>query len=357
MVNYIFRALPLSRDSRTERYRKWLNGNVVINTWEDSFTQVSGIEKLKIGRAKCSKVISYPLYLIYLFIYSLLNVKKDDRIICMELDTFIPVILGSFWKGSTIYFDIVDPIGQTKFRRMPLNKFFDYIEFFCLRFRKFNIVPNVNRIDYYKQRLGLDVTKCKYLLVENVPLLENTFLSKNSNVCFYDIGYFGTLDDSRGLIELIDFSRVSGLKLLIAGSGPLEEYISKKSIEFGDSNLYYFGKYSSNQLESLYKMVRFSWAYYTHKTMLHKFASPNKYYEHLAFKTPLIMNSFVPLSQIIKLNKTGIVIDDVLEKINFEKMYDELKCFNVGDSDFSEWELHYENYKVDFLNYEVDSLI
>jgi glycosyltransferase involved in cell wall biosynthesis len=328
-----------------------LVGDVEINSWEEHYEKTTGLARLKRGRQELHKAFSYPLYLLYLFIYSIFTIKKGDRVICMELDTFIPIFLGSFWKKTILYLDIVDPISQTKFRRVPCNKVFDYIEFFLLKFRTFNIIPNKNRLLFYNDRVGLDVSKCKYLLVENVPFLDGLSYS-NDNDFKFDVGYFGTLDESRGLVELINYASISGLSLLIAGLGPLEEYISQKSIELGDSKINFYGSYSAGELDKLYSMVRYSWAYYTNETILHKYASPNKYYEHLAFKTPIIMNKFVPLSETIKAHNTGIIIDDYLNQYTFNNMIDDMKDFNIDDSDFGEWEFCYSNYFVDFSNYE-----
>ncbi|MDE1223751.1 hypothetical protein MCT03_05375 [Vibrio aestuarianus] len=351
MVNYIFRALPLKRDARTQRYSELLDGNTVFNTWEERYESNKSIEKLKRGRSENSKIISYPLYLIYLFLFSLLRIRKSDRVICMELDTFIPIFLGSFWKNSLIYLDVVDPVGQAKFRKVPFNKFFDYIEYLFLRCRKLNILPNENRLEYYKDRLNVNIDKCKYLLVENVPMLNNIGHIKQSAVKF-DIGYFGTLDESRGIKELIEYASALDISLLIAGIGPMEDFILQKSSEIGESKLKFYGSFSIAEIEKLYSMVNFSWAYYTDRTMLHKYASPNKYYEHLAFKTPMIMNQFVPLSNRLALRNTGVVIGDQLDKKNFIILNDKITEFNHGESDFSEWESRYNEYCVDFNVYE-----
>lgn len=351
MTNHIFRALPLIRDARTQRYKELLDGNTVLNTWEDNYEIYKGIEKLKRGRLALPKLISYPLYLLYLFFFSAIRIRKDDRVICMELDTFIPVFLGSFWKCKLIYLDIVDPVGQAKFRKVPFNRGFDYIEYFLLRYRNLNILPNNNRVIYYKDRLNLCISKCKFILVENVPLIAHSEYLNESKIKF-DIGYFGTLDESRGLKELIEYAIKLDLSVLIAGVGPMSDYILEKSSEFSKEKFCFYGSFSTNEIEKLYSLVNFSWAYYTDRTLLHKYASPNKFYEHLAFKTPIIINQFVPLSKKIILHKTGIVIEDNLVSATFKKLSKLLFEFDHKQSDFTEWESKYKGYQVDFITYE-----
>jgi glycosyltransferase involved in cell wall biosynthesis len=345
----VFRALPLKRDARTSRYKEYVQGHVILNTWENNYLKSHGIDKFKIGRNKLPKWLTYPLYLFYLFLFSLIKLRDDDRVICMELDTFLPVFLGSFWKKNIIYLDIVDPIGQTKFRNQWFSKIFDYIEYYVLVFHKYNIVPILNRISYYKDRLNKCIRNCNFLLVENVPRVKAFSVGKNRS---YDIGYFGTLDNSRGLVELIQFSLEQKLTLLIAGMGPLEDYIKGKASSSGKHSLEFIGAFSQDEIESLYARVSFSWAYYTHNILLHKYASPNKYYEHLAFKTPLIINRFVPISNKIRDMSTGIVVEDSLELATFEMLSSSIKSFDHESCDFTLWDEQYAMYSVNFKEYE-----
>ena len=345
----VFRALPLKRDARTSRYKEYVQGHVILNTWEDSYSKYHGIDRFEIGRNNGSKWITYPLYLLYLFLFSLIKLREDDRVICMELDTFLPIFLGSCWRKNVIYLDIVDPIGQTKFRKLWFNKIFDYMEYYVLVFHKYNIVPNLNRIRYYKDRLNKCVTSCTFLLVENVPLVKPLSVSK---IELYDIGYFGTLDNSRGLIELIECALEQQLTLLIAGMGPLENYINDKMSAFGEHNLKFIGAFSPDDIGSLYANVRFSWAYYTDSTLLHKYASPNKYYEHLAFRTPLIINQFVPISEKIRDMSTGIVLQDNLDPKTFEILAASIRSFDQASCNFSLWDTQYAMYTVNFNKYE-----
>ena len=352
MINYIFRAMPLNRDSRTERFSKIIGRDCVCNTWEDSYESQKGLERLKIGKNRASKIITYPLYLFYLILFSLIKIKSRDRVICMELVTFIPVFIGSFWKGANIYLDIVDPIGQTKFRKLFFNKLFDYVEFYFLKKRHLNIVPNLNRIEYYHESLGLDTSLCKFIVIENVPSIEDVSYENNNIEGRYDIGYFGTLNESRGLKELINFIENSDLNLLIAGGGPMHEYIERKSLQLGRKKIEYIGSYGANKLGILYAKVDFSWSYYTDQIFLHKFASPNKYYEHLAFKVPIIINEYVPFSSNVEKMKTGVVIGDALTSYCFKEMERKILNYNYLKSNFNLWDLEYKNYKVNLELYE-----
>jgi len=75
---YVFRAVPYEQDSRTVRYKKLLKGNVIFNCWEDNYINKKGLERLKLGKKRFSKILVYPCYLLYLFFFTLFKVKKDQ---------------------------------------------------------------------------------------------------------------------------------------------------------------------------------------------------------------------------------------------------------------------------------------
>jgi len=340
----VFRALPKTRDARTVRY---LNTEgyeeVKLNTWEDFSNENDGIHKLKLDKKRYSKIITYPLYLLYLFFYSLFYIKNDEDVICMELDTFLPVYLGSWFKNNTIYFDIVDPIAETKFKAFPFNIIFDYLEVIFLKYRKYNILPNRNRVNYYEEKLGVRTQDFNYAIVENVPLLiaDNFQKDLSQNVT---IGYFGTLEESRGLMELINFIQKVDMQLIIAGDGRLKNVIIEKIKNL--NNIKYIGSFKYEKIGDLFEKIDFLWAYYSDKVFLHKFASPNKYYEHLAYKTPIIMNKFVPQSINIRKNNSGIVIGDDLTDKTFQSLFFAMKGYRYCKENFFLWEAKYLKYKI-----------
>jgi hypothetical protein len=109
-------------------------------------------------------------------------------------------------------------------------------------------------------------------------------------------------------------------------------------------NLSFIGKYKPDEIQGLYSLVDFVWAYYSPDIYLHKYACPNKYYEHLAFKVPIIVNKIVPQSQEITKMNTGIVIDDELNNNCFEKLDGMIINYDLHPNNFGKWEEHYSNY-------------
>ncbi|MCP3130339.1 hypothetical protein [Shewanella sp. KJ2020] len=269
---YVFRAVPYQQDSRTVRYKNLLKGNVIFNCWEDYYSNSSGLEIIKLGKKRFSKFLVYPLYLIYLLMYSLFKVKKGSISICMDLDTFIPVYLGSKLVGNKVVLDIVDPISQTRFSKFKFNKIFDFIEIFIIKYRGDVILPLENRVQFYLDRLNLkwNIPSDNYIVLENVPEISinstGVFVGskiENRSEDVKRIGYFGTLDSSRGLLELIEFvKKFPSYELYLSGRGSFVDVIVSESENF--KNIKFLGPYHPNDISELYNKVDFVWAFYCH---------------------------------------------------------------------------------------------
>ncbi|QHF29750.1 hypothetical protein PspR32_18875 [Pseudomonas sp. R32] len=259
--------------------------------------------------------LKYPMYLLYLFFFSLFKVGRKDTCVCMDLDTFVPVWMGSFFKGATLIFDVVDPASQARFKKIPCPKLIDRIEFFFINRASLAVFPHESRLRYYHDLLGADTTGVRGFVIENMPSFAKDEKCSSNSVKeekqprVLTVGYFGTLDASRGLdliVELVS-ANADRVKLLVAGDGPLKGYIEEQAQRF--SNIAYVGRYTGDQLEGLYEQVDFSWMYYDPDIFLHKYAAPNKFYEHLCFQVPVITNVVIPQAGFVFENNTGVVID------------------------------------------------
>ncbi|MEZ8738209.1 hypothetical protein [Vibrio sp. 10N.239.312.D08] len=267
----------------------------------------------------------------------------------MDLDTYLFVKLGSI-RNRNVFLDIVDPIAQTRYRSLPFNKVFDKIECFFIKKKPERVIlPAYYRLKYYEDRLGISLESYfeKVRIYENVikipvssgytPKYDSIFNNDN-----FVIGYFGSLDSSRGILELIKFCSDFGYNCIIAGRGELADEISNLAYQSGF--LVMLGQYSPKDLEALYAKIDFCWAYYSPDLLLHKYAAPNKYYEHLAFSTPIIFNDIVPLVDKIEVKHTGISISNSLNTDDFILMDKKIKKFHIESSDFSDWDKFYSNY-------------
>lgn len=346
----VVRALPLDRDSRTLRYKKFLDKDysVEFNTWEDN-TKLSrrGLEKLKLSRKNHSLLLAYPLYITYLFLFALFKIKKNDIVIAMDLDTYLPIKMVYFIKKFDIILDIVDPISQTRYRKVPLNKIFDYLEYRIISSKKSKVIlPSSHRVLYYVERLKLKNNNfaCNTKICENVADVNFNSTKTNFNIPVsrnITIGYFGSLDENRGLNQLVSYVlEQTDFQIVIAGRGVLSDRFSDLQHE----RFVFLGEFTSSDLPFLYNAVDFVWAYYDPSVLLHHYAAPNKFYEHLAFKTPIIFNHCVPQSEYILNKLTGLVINDALTDSSFSELVNNIRKFDFESASYSDWGSKYENY-------------
>jgi len=352
---YVFRSLPLNADSRTKRNAEcFKEQHVTVCTWEKDAKLISTEEHVifpcsKSG-SKFSRAIKYVLFLLWVPYVVFIRVKKDDVVIFMDLETILIGGLVAKIKRVKVVFDIVDPFAQTKRSIKPIAKLFDHVERGWADLADVVMVPHLSRVDYYQEVIGRSFKTDHLLVVENVPDYSNCEESPKKNdlgSCF-SIGYFGTLDrDTRGLERLISLGVKfpKQLKLIIAGQGALSGELEVLAEQ--NDNIHFSGGFDATTLPLLYKNVDFTWAYYCPKITLHKYAAPNKYYEHLFFQTPLITSSIIPQSPIIRSINSGFFID--LEHDSDEKIMSQLLGYVEGSRMkntelFEFWHAHYEGY-------------
>ncbi|MNQ96481.1 Glycosyl transferases group 1 [compost metagenome] len=177
------------------------------------------------------------------------------------------------------------------------------------------ITPHSSRIDFYKDRIKNSAILKNHVVIENVPLyklpatLPDVYPTPRRQGKI-TIGYFGTLDaDTRGLEWLIAFANnnKSKIRLIIAGQGNLSTRI--KEISTLSENVEFLGPFTHETLPHLYQEIDITWAYYSPKKELHRYAAPNKFYEHIYFKKPIIISRIIPQCSEIESIRTGIALD------------------------------------------------
>jgi len=343
----IFRSLPLSADSRTIRnmeiYSK-LDPNVEAFTWEGKTGNKNTFKLQKTG-GKLSRAIKFILFVLWVP-YTIIRKRKSISSICfMDLETAIlGVPVAKLLKIISI-FDIVDPFSQTKGSNL---RAFDILEIKIAKLADRICVPDASRIQYYSDR-QVGTLPNRVSVVENVPnfqtdrnrisILRNSYLS-NRDEKKIRIGYFGTLDgNSRGLEYLVQEAEInSRLELIIGGGGELNEFFQKYS---GPANLNFIGRFNHEELTRFLTSVDFNWAYYSPDIELHRYAAPNKFYEHLYFKLPIIVSAVIPQSKFIENNNTGLVLSDLQPGALFESC---AKYLNHAKWEQDLWKAHYANY-------------
>lgn len=316
----IFRSLPLVADSRTSRnleIYKTVDANTVASTWEISGQNPYSFPLTKSGN-KITRLLKFLAFVSWVPLKVFKHRKELTGVCFMDLETAVLGIpLARLLRLKTV-FDIVDPLAQTK---LSNSKLVDHLELYIASLASFVTIPHQSRISYYSDRLGRELTS-NYLVIENVPdfgikrattaIREQSSSSAGPKETDITIGYFGTLDKrTRGLEELVKQAELNrNINLTIGGAGALSDYFESYD---GPAKINYIGRFKHSDLVKLLNEIDFNWAYYCPSIELHRYAAPNKFYEHLYFKKPIIVSDIIPQASFVDTKKTGIVIANIAE--------------------------------------------
>lgn len=231
---------------------------------------------------------------------------------------------------------------------------------------------NVTLEKYFAQKVDLLILPHKYrlkqigiveesvnklLIVENVPTFSSDFPNCKylKSVDRIKLSYVGVFEkEIRGIENILQFVyNNESMFLDIAGTGSgmdelVREYAKKCH------RIFYHGKVSYDKALEIMNNSDFIVGLYYLKAPVHKYASPNKYYESLFLGTPIISSKGTLVGDRIYNDNTGYIIEDSLNGL--EKLFS-----TIHQNDFIEkykiksdncrklWDLRYKDYKKSVL--------
>lgn len=163
----------------------------------------------------------------------------------------------------------------------------------------------------------------KLIVIHNTPQIDiipddTFFIKKGNGIC--KIAYVGVLVNGRFITEILDFvAHNKSFELHIGGFGPLETKIKQYSHKF--DNIFYYGKLIYPQTLALEAQCDIMTAIYDPSIPNHKYAAPNKFYESLMLKKPIIMVKNTGFDDIIKLNGNGYLMDYTVDGLTEAFMF------------------------------------
>lgn len=150
----------------------------------------------------------------------------------------------------------------------------------------------------------------KLVVIHNTPATaqigeERFFLPETDRI---KIVYVGILQDYRLLKEIAQaVAQSENVELHIGGFGKYEEFFTQMSEKHDNINFY--GRLTYDRALALEKECDIMLAIYDPAIENHRFAAPNKFYESLMLGKPVVMVKNTGMSQIVKQNNIGEVID------------------------------------------------
>lgn len=296
-----------------------------------------------------NNLLQFVGFVFFLYWNLLIRFKKYKVIHACNLEIFILVFPFKF-LGKKVFFDIYDSVN-TKVES-TLCKWTDVL-----------ILPHQKRLS----QIGITVNDVKrFFVVENVPRFDSNINIKKKDINSHNniiLSYVGVFERNiRGIENIMRLvSEDNRLELHIAGVGAgmeslVEEYANKCS------RIIYYGKVSYEKALSIMNNSHFIIALYYLSNPLHKYASPNKFYESLFLGIPIITSSNTLVGDRVKDGNTGYVVDDNYDSL--KSVFDNLSteefamCYKTKSENCSHiWQTKYNSYFDVVLKQEYINLI
>lgn len=141
-------------------------------------------------------------------------------------------------------------------------------------------------------------------------------LNKN-NICIGFVGLIRYDEENKMLIsKLMNSSRY---KLLYIGKKYVESSIEEYCLNLSISNVEFMGEFKNEDKPKIYEKIDIINALYGNESFEVTTALPNKLYDCLLFKKPILVSSNTYLAEVVEKYNLGISVDkddDILKKLN-----------------------------------------
>lgn len=353
---FFIRSSSIETDSRLQKYIKFCRIESVeykVLGWNKESNEKDSRQikyfnsNFKLGKKWANLFVVFQWWF---FVFSALFKErhKISHVHTVDLDCGIVGLFFSLCFKKKHIYDVYDVFTENRNIKGRVKSVLNKLErFICMHSSAF-ILPEFFRLE----QLGLkdvDVSNCHE--IENVPFFEKkngcsnseAESSSNNNVI---IVYAGSLEPLHRGIEnlLISVSRNSNFTLKIAGIGPLSFLCEEYSKNY--NNIIFYGKLTPEKVYALESESDIIAGLYYKTRDNHLYASPNKYYEHLAFGKPLLTTEGVPPGIKVIKNSTGYAIGENLEDLeNWMNSVQHKNDFSsFGKNAYNLWEEKYQNY-------------
>ncbi len=264
--------------------------------------------QLKAPYDKLSILFYFPLWWIYEFLF-LLRDNADVIHVC-DLDTLYPAIIAKSIKKNRLFYIIYDfyasnlPDGFPRYVRKLIRRLVAFIEKYGIKFTDALFLVDESR---YEEVKGSQIKKLEYIYNTPPDFVQKYKVEQQSSNHDFRIFYGGLLHKSRGLEYMIEaVKELDNVKLIIAGAG-VDSGIIKKAAQ-QTNKIYYIGYISYEKIIKYTMKADVLFAFYDPSVPNNKRASPNKLFEAMMCKKPLIVSNDSSMAKIVNDENCGLVI-------------------------------------------------
>lgn len=261
-----------------------------------------------------NKVVQYPFSLLRYLRISKAAIRISPEI-CHVHDfplLFSGILVKLFTKSNLVYDaheDFASMVYQNNTFMLHLLRKVELIlvKLFCDRV----ITVNQSLHTYFSK------SKVKTHVLMNVPLLNIQNVKKRGIDLSQDfvLGYIGHIIQGRGyktLIPLCNYLVQSGIpfKILIVGGGPFKKSFEKMIAENGLEKYFVMtGEVDHQNIPSFLEKIDVGLILFKPVRYNNIIATPNKLFEYMAFKIPIVASNLPEIKKILEETKSGILVD------------------------------------------------
>jgi glycosyltransferase involved in cell wall biosynthesis len=253
---------------------------------------------------RLSVVFYLPIWWAFEFLFLLRN--DSDVIHACDFDTLIPALLIRYFKKVKICYTIYDFYADTVLIKIPsaFRKFVASLEKFSIVFVDVIFLVDESRL---KQIKGSKISKVVYINNSPPDCLGSGF-GQIEHTEVLRIFYAGVINEYRGLEYIINAVReLNNVNLIIAGKGPDEDLL-KREIRTARDAVQFVGYLPYEKVLEKEMDSDILFAFYDCALPAHKYASPNKLFEAMMCKKPIIVSDGSTMADIVRRVDCGIVV-------------------------------------------------
>lgn len=296
-AGYNVTVLGWDRDSR-------VNNHSAIQINEKQIR--SKFFKFKAGYGASKKnLFGMLLFEIWELIVLIKNNKKYSCIHACDFDCGFVALIVSILCNKKLVYDMYDYYSDSRPMGKFMEKIINKLENSIIDFADISIICG----EWRKKQIKESNPK-KLITIHNTPNID--FVSKGKIIKNSSkkikIVYVGILQNDRLLLEVLEqFKANPEYELHVGGFGIYEKEFLDASKKY--KNIFYYGSLKYADVLKLEKDCDILFATYNPLIKNHKYSAPNKVYEAMALKKPIIVCKNTGIDELVRKNNTGICIE------------------------------------------------
>ena len=249
----------------------------------------------------------YAEYNVRLFFFLLF--RKMDAICAIDLDTILPCLRISRWKGIPRIYDAHELFTELKevISRPPIQKVWTRIEKRAVPKFKHGYTVSESIAQEFKRRYNVD-----YKTIRNVPVLQP--LTKDKQTERF-ILYQGAVNEARGLEYLIPAMQWVNSKLVICGDGNFMEQLKKLVSDYKlEEKVELQGMLSPDKLREISQKAFIGVAVPEKEGLNQYLALPNKLFDYIHAGIPQVTVDYPEYRKINSQFEIAVMLEDISPK-------------------------------------------